>query len=223
MTQWLIDPREPKELVAIGIPSATIEAVHGVDALLPTSLGLVGLQRKEIHDLFASAHSGRLGQQLNRMNESVAIGIVLIEGQPKWTVEGGILDAPGWSVPKYRGLLFSIQCRGYWVVHTRDLKDTVQTMEHIARWFAKSRHDTLSRMPNAKGKLGLPATREEKLAYVIQAIAPGIGPVVAMNIVHHFGRLPLRWDVTYDELLEVPKVGKGRVEDLTKEIKAIPF
>jgi hypothetical protein len=48
---------------------------------------------------------------------------------------------------------------------------------------------------------------------------PNIGPGVAGAVFDHFGRVPLRWDVTEKDMMGVAGVGKKRVEQMMAALR----
>ncbi len=48
---------------------------------------------------------------------------------------------------------------------------------------------------------------------------PNIGPTLASSILERFGKIPLSWNCTLDELKTVPGMGERRAEALWKLLK----
>ena len=53
--------------------------------------------------------------------------------------------------------------------------------------------------------------------YFLQGF-PGIGSERAVSIFDHFGRVPLRWDVTEEDLRGVPMIGEKTAASLTRYV-----
>jgi len=84
-------------------------------------------------------------------------------------------------------------------------------------------------------KRGLKARREGKVVHWSELVKelnlhgdfgrfllrgfPHIGPTLANSIVERFGRVPLSWSCTLDELKSVPGMGEHRAEALWKLLR----
>lgn len=168
---------------------------------------MVGVQRKEIHDLIASRADGRLARELAQMKQ-LDIAILLVEGRLQWTSDGQLLSSRSkWTRSQHLGMIFSIQSTGIWVHSSSNLMDSREYLEHLERWFQKERHAGINVRPKPTTAWGQRTDRDWAI-HVIQSF-DGIGPGVAGAIFDKFG-LPLRWTVTESELQTVPGVGKKR-------------
>lgn len=137
-----VSPTEPVELQSLGEPSSLPE-LHSCDVLWSGSTGLVGVQRKTLRDLSCSLRDGRLAGEVAAMR-LLAVRVLLVEGRLRWSPTGFLTTArPSLSKDQLRGLLWSAQARGLWVVHTDDLADSVSALSHLHAWVGKARHTSL--------------------------------------------------------------------------------
>ncbi len=204
----LVSPTEQK-LRSLG-KSSSLPEKYGSDFLFPSVNGLVGVQRKELKDLVASLHDGRFAKELGQMG-SLSLGIVLIEGEIRWTRDGQLMGMRGeFTRAQLYGVLFSTMASGLWVIQTHSLEETGIILPLIEKWLQKKRHGTLSNRPNAKGEWGSVTSREWGVHF-LQGFQ-GIGAEVAGRIWDHFGGVPVAWNVGREELERVKGVGKGRSE-----------
>ena len=199
--------------------SSSLPERWGADVTFAANGGLVGCQRKEIADLIASVHDGRLAKELAQM-QRLGRAILIVEGRLKWTSDGHLLGrdfGSPWTRSTHRNLLRSVQSQGVWVESTDDVADTVVAILELAEWCRKPKHQSLIRRPGPVSPWGK-ATNADWSKHLLQSFE-GVGPELAKNIFEHFGnRLPLDWRVSEAELREVlgvgPKIAKRLVEAL---------
>lgn len=205
---------EPAEVRALGVTSSLPE-VHGSDIAWDGPSGLVGVQRKTLRDLTASLRDGRLAEAAARMS-LLDVRVLLVEGRPRWSASTGrLLDVPvAITRDALRGVLWSAQQRGIWVCTTASLTETVDMLVHLRRWLAKRRHTSFDARPASSAAVGSRAWG----AHLLQSF-PTVGPVLAGHVVDHFGRPPLQWSCTRDELAAVRGIGPGRASLL---LSALP-
>jgi ERCC4-type nuclease len=116
---------------------------------------------------------------------------------------------PSLSKDQLRGLLWSAQHRGLWVVHTDDIDDSVAAIAHLRAWLDKLRHTSLE----TRRTTTPPTGSREWAVHLLQSF-PLVGPVSAAAIHDHFGGLPLSWSCTLGDLAAVKGVGPVRAEGL---------
>ena len=212
----LIAPTEPEALRKIGRVSMFPER-HGCDVSFVGKDGkLVGVQRKELADLFSSVEDGRLGQQVNMMG-GLDAAYIIIEGVPRFTFDGDLVGkqyGQRWTRNSYEAVLWSVAARGVRVNHTRDLADTIRMLKHLEEWHLKAKHSSLDRRPGPKTMWGSAPTLREFGVHMLQSV-PGLGPELAGRIFDRFG-LPLELTVTVKELCEVEGVGKKTAEKIVR-------
>lgn len=217
----LVSPTEPLSLRALGVTSSYPEQL-GVDFAFAAQNGdLVGIQRKEIHDLLASVRDGRLAREVAQM-QTLAYRALITEGRVFWTPDGALVGQYGgerWTQEGIWALSMSIQAQGIAVFMTMDTAGTAKCIRTIVSWVGKGTHRSLRTRPKApKDRWG---QRDNKAwaAWLIQAF-DGCGPDVADAIVKHFDGLPMQWTCTEKELREVPGVGKLRARRLMEALRA---
>lgn len=214
----LISPAEPKFFTSLGTVSS-IPEMYGVDFLMPSPVFVrVGVQRKEVKDLVASAYDGRLEREFGQMNQ-LGLAALVIEGRMNWTNDGELMHVRSkWSMAQHLGMLWSARARGVWVDHTDSMNGTVEWLRLFEKWVGKERHHAgLSRPGAAKNEWGNRGNREWGI-HLLQGF-PGIGPEVATNLYEHFGGVPLDWSVDSKQLMEVDGIGKGRAKMLIQALK----
>jgi ERCC4-type nuclease len=209
----LVSPSEPDVVRSLGTCSAVPE-LHGVDLCWTGPGGLVGVQRKQLGDLVRSVRDGRLAEQVARMH-LLDVRVLVVEGVARWSASGHLLTAhPSISRDALRGVLWSAQQRGLWVLRTEDVHDTVAAVAHLRRWIAKRRHVSTERRPASPDDPGSRAWG----VHLLQSF-PLVGPVVAGSIWDHFGAVPLRWSCSPDDLAGVRGVGPARAAQLTASLR----
>ena len=203
----LVAPTEPPELRRIGTTSSIPEH-HGCDVVWTGADGLVGVQRKELTDLFTSLRDGRLAKEVALMR-FLAVRVLLVEGRVRWSASGRLATAKcPFTREQLRGVLLSAQHRGLWVVHTDDVTDSAGAVLHLRSWLAKPRHVALAARPTA-GQVDGRAWG----IHLLQSF-PTIGPTTAAAVHDHFGGVPLAWTVDVTALAAVQGVGPVRAASL---------
>jgi ERCC4-type nuclease len=79
-------------------------------------------------------------------------------------------------------------------------------------WARKDRHQSLDRRPTVRGAWGKPDSREWG-SHLLQSF-DGVGPELAGRIIDHFGRPPVGWLVTAEDLAGVAGIGKQKAKKL---------
>lgn len=203
----LISPMERHPLLSsLGTNSDQCEKL-GVDFLLVSKSGLIGIQRKAVSDLVASLRDTRLSRELDLMKQ-LDQAVLLIEGDWHWNRKG-VHERSGYTLREYQGLLLSVQSFGVWVVTTQSIEETSNYLMQMEGWFSRTTHESLLRRPKAKVPEGI---------HILQYF-DGISLTRAKAIYDYFGKVPLRWDVTKEEMLKVPNLGKITVEKLWKALQ----
>lgn len=208
----LVSAAEPASLRTLGTYSPLPES-FGVDFLIPCPLGMVGVQRKEIHDLIASRSDGRLARELAQMKQ-LDIAILLVEGRLKWTSDGQLSTSrTKWTRAEHHGMLFSIQSTGTWVNSSADLGDSREYLGLLEKWLMKDKHKGIMTRPKPTTLWGQRNDRDWAI-HAIQSV-DGVGPEMAGRIFDKFG-LPFTCRVTAEELMTVDGIGKTRAEKIVK-------
>lgn len=230
MTIPLLSPSEVALAKAFGDKAvvSSLPEEKGADVLIYTKYGLLGLQRKEVpHDFVASFTDGRMARELSLLSKSCMFTRVVGEGRfrywPDGTVDMG-MDGRGKRIPTrftrahIKGMIHDIEfVRGVMVDWTESVEDTVEYIRSITGFLSRSAHTGLFSRPSAKGTWYVPTAKDIDL-WVLQSF-PGIGPSIADNIIQHFGgSVPLKWDCTLEELMQVPKLGPKKAKELWESL-----
>jgi len=210
----IVSPTEPAILRELGEVSNFPET-FGCDMLFASNGAWAGIQRKEFKDLVASINDGRLGEQIAKMRAGdLNYLLIVIEGEPNWSDSGFLVSkwGKGISRSQVRKILWSIRQTGVWVDYTDSLDDTIKLINSFEEWCAKEHHTSLVTRSGPTTKWGT-ADSHDWLCHFLQGL-PGVGAATAARIVKHFGGSPVRWDVTKEQLLEIPGLGPKKVEAL---------
>lgn len=215
----LTSAAEPPSLRALG-PYSPLCEQNGMDFLIPDAKGeFHGAQRKECRDLVASLRGkdARLSRELG-MSEHLASATLIIEGDWRWDAQGRSRRARGWDQPQLEGLIMSIMHEhGWFVREVKNMAGTAELLRRMESWHAKTSHGSLLRRPKPEKMWGEDGHRATGI-HILQSI-DGNGPGVGGAIFDHFGRVPLAWTCTREEMKAVPGVGPNKVE---KMFSALP-
>lgn len=204
----IVAPTEPEMLRRMATTVGTWgETRFGADVVWRVHGRWIGVQRKEVADLIASVQDGRLGQNLSMMR-GLDIGVLLVEGAPKFTVEGEMLAGGygrGLTKAQWRGVLWSAAHEGLWVDHTASVRDTCEWVGQFHAWTAKDKHGGLLKRNGPIVAWGKPGN-DDFAKHLLMGL-PGVGPEMAGRIVERFGGVPWKWTVSREELLTVEGIG----------------
>lgn len=217
----IVSPTEPAAIRALGHVSMLPET-FGADVLIVPHVqwgGHVGVQRKELADLLASIHDGRLAEQIQKMR-ALAQGVLLIEGKARWTNDGELMVNRGQGISRgaLRALLWSARRAGLWVDFSDSVADTCGWLEAFEAWLHKEHHtafETTGRGP-ARPLWGTVGNVEWQL-HLLRSL-PGVGPVAAKRI-HDAMGMPMRMAASRDELLAIEGLGPAKVDRI---LAAVP-
>lgn len=219
----LIAPTEPDELKALG-KVALLPEKFGADVLWSSQVyGLCGVQRKTIPDLISSLHDGRLAKEVGQM-QRLGIRALVVEGEGQWTTDGKLLNqyAQRWSLQSHQSLLWSVQSRGIWVLPTRDLPSTCDSILNLYRWTASDSHHSLDVRPKSDSpwpkSTETPEQRRRRQGIHLLQSFDGVGIGLAGVIYDYFGGVPLQSTVSLKELMAVPGVGKKTAEAIVASL-----
>lgn len=214
-----IAPTEPTALKAIGKVSSRPER-YGVDVLFPAQGEWCGVQRKEISDLIASVHDGRLQREVAQM-QHLAKRMVLVEGRLQWTSDGVLLGkgfGRDWTRAMHDGMMWSLQDRGIWVGTAANIGETVAAVLRFQKWCKKTKHTALTRRPGPAGDAWGTVGSKDFGMHLLMGIE-GVGPELADAIWERFGGVPLEWSVGRDELLGVKGLGPKKVDRMMAAVR----
>ena len=181
--------------------------------------------------LLADIESGRMADKLAGCAEDADIVILLCERlifpgkDGRAMVQEGAYDIndydmPGRFVEEYGLLQMNFRLTGWhyhsvenflssamlrWIhifEYTYSPEHTAQRLLELSEYFEKTQHplDQLKTKPFLSR--GIPLGEE------LLSVLPGIGPIRAKGLYQHFGKAPLRWTVTEQELAQAPGMGK---------------
>jgi len=225
MSGVLVSPTEPALLKACGVVSSAPES-RGADILVASRHTVIGVQRKQFPgDFMSSMSDGRISDLALKLSTSVQVPILVLEGQPKWTRDGVLMDdrVRRFTRSNLNRFLTSLLVV-YGVGHfwTTSVADTVEFVEDLEVWASRSEHGvSLLHRPGPPGKsrdIRGNISDRNRAIYMIQALGEGIGPVQAGEIYDHFEGVPLRWAATAKQMGEVKGVGPKRVQALGKMV-----
>lgn len=222
----LLAPTERKlaEKLAGEAIVSSIPEEKGADVLIYSKHGIFGLQRKEVpHDFVSSMYDGRLTRETDLLAKHCQFSRVICEGRFKYYPDTTlVMDKHVKKPPKksqVRGMLLDISViKGVQVDYTEDLDDTVLYIRSLLDFIAKEKHYGLYSRPGAQGQWIKPSADEVQL-WLLQGF-PGIGPAIADSIVERFGKVPLEWSCTLEELQTVQKLSKKRATEMFNSLSA---
>ena len=200
--------------------SSQIPEQNGADILLYTSQGMFGIQRKRFpEDFVSSMNDGRLSRETSLLKEHCKFRLLIIEGIPKYYPDGNLVkprSMPGhYTRKRIRGTIYNIRyVKGIDVDYTESLIDTVGYIKELIEFFTDTKHLGLYVRPSAPSTWIVPSS-DETLLWILQGFV-GIGPQLAENIIKHFGKIPISWTCTLDELKSVPRLGEKRATEIYK-------
>jgi len=231
MTTVLVAPTEPKDsvkafkVVELEVMTSSIPEQHGVDYLLYTSKGTMGFQRKEVpFDFLASVMDGRLTKELIQM-QNLRFRCVLGEGKFQFFEDGTLITRP--PIPAFKRfrrssvtkIIHEIRMvKGVEFDYTTDYEDTARYIRYTLDFIMDDKHTGLSTRRGNPSVWGTPSD-DDMDAYMLQGFTGILGPVLSRNILDHFGRIPIVWDCTYEQLLEVPGIGQAKAKKLWERLR----
>jgi len=167
----------------------------------------VGIERKTTSDFLSSLIGGRreLFGQISDLARTYQRPVLILEG-------GDIYNIRRIHPNAVRGALASIAIDfGVSIIMSKDAEDTAAMIAAIARREQQD-HGREIMLHGKRSALMLPEQQE----YVVSAIS-NIGPVVAKNLLRHFGTVAAVMGATREELMEVELVGP-KTADRIREV-----
>lgn len=191
----------------------------GFDANLPfdflifTLRGSIGAERKFFpDDMMSSARDGRLAKELAAIREACQYGVLIAEGEAKYTTEGKLRigNRPSaWTRAGVRNLFRSIRyVEGVDVEYSANILDTVEVLKELQRYFDTDVHVSLRTRPKFESSWYLPVY-EERLIHFYQGL-PGISIILARKLAERFPSPMSLFSAAKEELMEVGKFGQLR-------------
>lgn len=220
----LHSPAEPRNVVtalkraaaadntdSIEVLSSPLCEQRGVDFLWWSHGRAFGVQRKELHDFFASLDDGRLAREIPQMVAHITMPVLVLEGPIRTTNEGTIITR-GYRRPVTASSLtkhvLSVALRGVTVLQSANVAETCRLVVDTYQWSQADSHSTAAARPKPTGDWGKPSSRDWQL-HLITSL-PGVGPELAAAILDTLGRCPVVVDATEGELQTVPGIGKTK-------------
>jgi len=191
---------------------------YGADVLaVVEGRGKMAIQRKVFpDDLLASLDDGRLARELAMLSQT-EYPVLILEGQPRWTSDGHLMQPwnSRWTRAQLRNLLRSVWwLHGVPVEHTQDIEDTAAAVLELESWFRKEVHRSLLSRPKRPCRDSWGTSSQRDFARFFLQGLPGVGSVLAEAIFDRFGRVPMSWDCTLEELKSVYGIGEKRARAL---------
>jgi len=215
----LISPSVPKKLgELLSAEVSPLPEEYGSDILFASKHGLVGIQRKDQKDFTTSLADGRLQYEARLMQEKLPFRVLILEG--KLLFHDNILyqdrRPTRFTKEAIRNLLRSLfYQRGIRVEFADDLEDTAQIVLELQGYFDEEDHPSLYQRPKVPSQWGV-ATLDEEALWILQGFR-GIGLTSARKILEQFGKIPLRWTCSKEELSKL--IGSKRAERLFHLLK----
>jgi len=215
MSKILIDHREDsriiRELRDFDIEKRQLEIadfiIQGKD-----SNGIIkniAIERKTKNDFLNSIIDKRIIKQLSDLRENFDLPLLIIEGTEN------LYELRNFHPNAIRGMLSAIALDlQIPVIYTRNYKDTASLIQVIAKRLEKS-INTIS----LAGKKPLTLKAQQEL--IIETF-PGIGPLIARELLKDFGSIKNIVNASEEELQKTNKIGKIKAKKL-KEIFSIEY
>lgn len=167
----------------------------------------VAFERKTVNDIFATLLERReLFSQLNDLAKSYRRPILIIEGEDPF-----FFSSRRMSPKAIQGFLNSIALMRIPTIYTLNEAETAQVICMIA----EKEQAEKNRPVNLHGKRRRLSQKESK-EYIVSSIL-GIGPVVARNLLEHFGNVEKVMTAPREELMKVELVG-CKIADRIREL-----
>lgn len=164
-------------------------------------------ERKDIDDFFNSLFRDRkLFSQLIDLASAYERPILLFEGGDPFFSGRRV------SPKAVQGILSAIALMRIPILYSLNAKETAEIIFSVA----KKEQETDKRPFNPHGSRSKMSLKEQQ-EYVISAI-PEVGPVVARNLLRHFGSVVKVMTANAEQLMEVEKVGTKTVQKIKEVI-----
>jgi len=155
------------------------------------------VERKTLKDFAVSIIDGRLFRQMNRLANSISMGVLILECRTSDTVDLGMTRA------SIQGALIMVSLiLGIPVLRSTDPSETARLMVYIGRQINSMARGGVQRhgyRPKSKRKTQL---------FILQGL-PGIGPERAGRLLDSFGSVEAAISASNSELQSVDGIGKS--------------
>jgi ERCC4-type nuclease len=190
---------------------------YGVDFLW-FAKGWCGVQRKEIKDFAASLRDGRLGREVAQMGP-LRHRLLIVEG---------VLEQIGSNVvyrnqtlmglSHWYAALWGLQDNNIMLMSTRNKAETAMAVATYEHWTKKDKHTALTKTRNnIKVNSWGKATDRDFQIHMLTGI-PGVGRGTAEAIINHFGKMPVTWTVTEEQLCQIAGIGKVKARRMIEAL-----
>jgi len=191
------DNKIVKELIDLGISVRTAQLVSA-DYLVS---GKVGVELKKVADFVNSIVDGRLLGQVKDLKSNFDKAVVIIEG------EEDIYSVRNVHANAIRGMLASIVLDfSVPVLYTKNPRDTAALLAVMA----KREQDSSRDFSYHERK---PRSTKEQQEFIISAF-PGIGPLMARNLLNYFGSIKNVVNASKSELVALEGIGEKTADKL---------
>ncbi len=191
------DNRVVKELIELGVKVNTAQ-LHSADYIVS---GRVGVELKKVPDFVASIIDGRILEQVRDLKKNFEKTILIIEG------EEDIYSVRKVHPNAIRGMLASIVLDfGVPILYTKNPRDTAGLLAVMAKREQDKERDFSLHIKK-------PHSMKEQQEFLVSAL-PGIGIVVARNLLNYFGSIKSVVNSSKEELQALEGVGEKISERL---------
>lgn len=167
----------------------------------------ITVERKTAQDFVASIVDGRLFKQISGIKRKSQRPLVIIEGNP-FTIVSKL------SSESIRGAILSVQVIWYVpILHSKGIEHTKEILLTLGHQSLKY-HKVLNMRPGYR-----PKRLKSRQLYVLHGF-PGIGPVLASQLLKRFGSLREVLCASAEPLSDIKGVGRKRAESICQLLDA---
>ena len=207
-----VSPTEPIPYSKMG-ESSPIPERYGVDFWWVANAKTWGVQRKKFpDDYLASLKDGRLTKEFGQMQQ-LDHPIVVLEGLGSWTDDGMLVDQQYHLGQLYGWMMSAFFEMGVPVFRVKNQRDFLHFLDRMEAWSKRKTHWSLSRRPKAKSNMWGEKGNREFGIHLLQSFE-SVGPAAAEAIYDHFGKVPLEWSISEEDLVEIKGIGPKTAEGL---------
>lgn len=204
----VVDCHEPEDLVdllrAAGVP-LEVQKLHPADFIV----GSVAVERKSVRDFFNSLIQQRLFEQVNRLRETYACALLVLEGDISYFRE---LKNPAAFWGAYASISVDF---GVPIVQTPTKADTAAFLATLHRRESKAGRGAQVRFKPRSELMTLP----ERQKFAVQGL-PRVGDQLSENLLERFGTVRNIYLARERDLLRVPLIGKKIAREIEEFLDA---